>query len=378
MSTIDLYSWAESLSELSLPIQGAILFSILILLLLIYITVHQYNVNRREAKRTRWNFIADHAIRSAIFFDDEEPKDPLTDALSILEADKLKLPGRLMKLMHNPYFRSILAKKIVSAKRNMSGEASENLVRLFRQLQLDQRALEMLNGSLWSRKALAIQQIGGMGLVEFEKNMLKYVDDKHGLIRVEAQNALLRFHGFDGLRFLDTATYPITEWQQIKLLDQLSHLKAENFTGIDFWLKSNNESVVLFALKLVKTYHRYELYQEVISCLKHQSADIRMQAIIVLKKLLSENTAPVLIALYPDETLRNKLAILQTLEVTSTTEDIPFLMNILDDQSNEIKMGACRALVSLGEEGKDALCSHPQADSRPLCQMIAQIKEETR
>lgn len=378
MRTIDIYSWVDTLSELSLPVQGAILFAFLIFFLLSYILIYQYKVNRRAANNARWIFIADHAIRSAIFFEGDESKDPLMDALNTLEAQKFKLPGRLLKLMRNAHFRWILTKKIVSARRNMSGEASENLIRLFRQLDLDQRTLEMLNRSSWHRKASAIQQIGGMGLVEYEKYILKYVNNKHGLLRVEAQNALLRFHGFEGLRFLDSVTYPITEWQQIKLLDQLSNLKAENFTGIDFWLKSTNESVVLFALKLVKTYHRYELYQEVLDCLKHPSEDVRMQTIIVLKKLLNEDTAPALIALFPNETLRNKLAILQTLEATGTEMDIPFMLNILDDQSNEIKMAACRTLVSLGDEGRHALNSYPLANSWPLSQMIAQIKEEMR
>lgn len=321
-------------------------------------------------------FIIDHIIRDAIFFEETEDKDAVSGALDIIETEKPTIPERLKRLLPDRHFRLILTGKLVKAKRNMSGAASENLTQLFRQLKLDKRALTLLDASSWYMQASAIQQLSIMELSEYKEKVFEYINHKRALIRIEAQNAVLKFYGFEGLRFLDQVSYPITEWQQIKLLDELSHLPPENFTGIDIWLNSGNVSVVIFALKLVRIYQKFEAYDQVLGCLKHANPEVRRQAIHVLQDLPNDRTASVLITIYPDETPINRIAILRVLESVSTGSDIFFLLGLLDDTSNEIKASSARTLASLGDDGMEALQLHHHADQYPLNQIIAQIKEE--
>lgn len=376
MSSIYINSLINFPEGLPFPVLAAIFWGFLILLLCSFILIRQNTLRRREAKLSRWTFIIDHIIRDAIFFEGTEDKDPVSDALHIIEANKPNISERLKRLLPDRHFRLILTGKLVSAKRNMSGTASENLTQLFRQLKLDKRALMMLDDSSWYMQASAIQQLSTMELSEYKEKVFEYINHKRALVRIEAQNAVLKFYGFEGLRFLDQISYPITEWQQIKLLDELSHLPHENFTGFDIWLNSGNVSVVIFALKLVRIYQRFEPYDQVLGCLKHANPEVRRQAIHVLQDLPNDQTASVLIAIFPNETARNRIAILRVLESVSTGSDISFLLGLLDDSSNEIKVSSARTLASLGNDGMEALQLHRLADEYPLNQIIAQIREE--
>ncbi len=376
MSSLYINSLIDFLEGLPFPVLAAIFFGSLILLLCSFILIRQNTLRRREAKLSRWTFIIDHIIRDAIFFEGINDKDPVSNANHIIEANKPNISERLKRLLPDRHFRLILTAKLVRAKRNMSGVASENLTQLFRQLKLDKRALMMLDDSSWYMQASAIQQLSTMELSEYKEKIFEYINHKRALVRIEAQNAVLKFYGFEGLRFLDQVSYPITEWQQIKLLDELSHLPPENFTGFDIWLNSENVSVVIFALKLVRIYQKFEPYDQVLECLKHANPEVRRQAIHVLQDLPNDQTASVLISIFPDETARNRIAILRVLESVSTGSDISFLLGLLDDSSNEIKVSSARTLASLGNDGMEALQLHRLADEYPLNQIIAQIREE--
>lgn len=377
MNNLNLNNFLDFLSGFSFFGLIIFFFLLLILVLCIYILIYLYIKNRREANYERWKFISDTLIRSAIFFEEEILK-PGNTLLKILETDLLPLPGRLKKLLPDPHFRKLLSSELLSAKQNMSGTAALNLKNLFKQLKLDQDALKMLDSRSWYIKASGIQQLGIMGMNDHQDKILKYTNDKRGLIRVEAQNAIVKFSGFDGLWFLDYATYPISEWQQIKLLEELSQLPNENFTGIDKWLKSSNDTVVIFALKLAKNYHRFELYDEVINCLKHVNPEVRRQAIYTAREIYTIETANHLIEVYNNEVERNKIVIVKVLADISTNMQIPFLLEILEEEKNELKIAASYSLASISLNGMEALQSHRKAGEYPLDQIIKQIKSEKK
>ena len=313
MRLSDLNIQFDFLSGLTLPLIAGILFSCLIALLFLYILIYQGVLRARKKKLDRWNALADSVIYKVIFHEDDNPdSDQTSELLDIISRTDIRIPKGLTLHLSNKSFRKILIQKLIAVKLNMSGAASANLTRLFRQFKFDRQILKMLNSSSWYKMASAIQQIGIMELDEYKQRLFEFVDHERGLIRVEAQNAILKFYGFEGLRFLDKATYPITEWQQIKLLDQLASLHTENFTGIDIWLESKNDTIVLFALKLVKNYHRFELYDQIVACLRHKNPMVRQQAIIVLKELPSEQSAAILIDIYFSETANNQLILLPT------------------------------------------------------------------
>lgn len=362
---------ADFLSGISFFELTAGIFWTFILFLCLYIFNYLYKSNLREAKFGRWKFISDTLIRNAIFLEEDE------DLISG-EAEGLHIPGRLKKLLPNPDFRKIITVELLAAKQNMSGTASTNLKKLFSQLKLDDQALMMLNSNSWHIKAAGIQQLGIMDMHDHSEKIAQLVNHKRRLIRVEAQNTLIKFFGFEGLRFLDEAAYPISEWQQIRILKELSQMPSENFTGIDKWLKSANDSVIIFALKLAKVYYRFELYQEVVDCLRHRNPDVRYQAILACAGLQTENTADLLIDCFLAETERNKITIIHILGDAGSPSEFAFLLSLLENEPNKLIIAAAHSLASLGDEGMNALRSHRKSHNYPLLHIIRQIESEKR
>ena len=206
----------------------------------------------------------------------------------------------------------------------------------------------------------------------------KLTNHKNELVRMEAQSAVINFSGFEGLRFLDIISYPLLPWQQLKLLDQLSKIPAESFTGIENWLGSGNDSVVMFALRLVMIYHRFELHDTVAKCLNHPAPAIRKCTVETLMHIYTEDTAALILNNYDTEDKAYRLAVLDALREMGTPENlVSFLIKEFGKEDNEIKMAAARALLEAENgEGARALESYPNGPYYPWNEIIQQLKAE--
>ncbi len=329
-----------------------------------YILVYLHFENKKEAKYARWRLLSSSLITQSIFFEPEK------------DAETFKVPQRINKLLSNPYFRKFLTNEILSSSENITGISGNNLKTLYLELGLDSYALKLLNSKPWHKIASGIKEIGMMELDAHKNKIEHFTNHKRGLIRLEAQNTILKFNNFLGLDFLDTVLYPITEWQQIKLLEHLAKLPPEDFTGIEKWLASKNDTVVIFALKLCRNYHRFEIHDEVANCLQHSNPQIRGQTILTLKEIPTEHTASKLIAIYTDETKKNKLLIINALKEIGSTDEIAFLTVLLDDEDIDIKAKVADTLASILPNGFKVLCSHSSAESYPLNEIISSLKSQ--
>jgi hypothetical protein len=173
-------------------------------------------------------------------------------------------------------------------------------------------------------------------------------------------------------------SYPITEWQQIRLLHELSQTPAENFSGIENWLSSENKTVLAFALKLARIYHRFEIYHAITACLEDADPNVRLQAINTLGELYGDDTSALLIGRYLQEDTKNQIAIIKVLSNIGTEYDIPFFIARLDTDIPELMLMVVRALANVGPKGLEGLLQYPRASEYPLNQMIIQVKSEVK
>ncbi len=334
-------------------------------LLIGYMLVYLKIVKNRRGKYKKWKNIADLLVRDAIFSESDDE-----------ESLHFPINHRTEVLLNDARFRKILTKELLIAKKNMSGTAGVFLQKLYLQLKLDQYALINLTSNKWHIKAKAIQDLGIMGLKEYLSKIYRHTNNKNELIRMEAQIAVIKLTGFEGLRFLDVVSYQITDWQQIKLLNELSYLPAHNFNGIENWLVSQNESVIIFALKLVKNFHRFELYSQVQACLDHASANVRNQAIMALEKIYTEETSKMLLNDYLSEVPKNQVAIVKAVQQIGTEDDIAQLISFLANEQPEQKRAIVRAIAAISESGIPQLRLLPEANEVPLSLIIRQIEGE--
>jgi len=348
-------------------IQNIILAGIILLILglLVYMLSYMYFKSVYDKKFDKWSLISDLLIRKAIFYDDDEIEDHTL----------IPVTARAEKLMRDKHFRKLLVNEITSAKKNISGISADNLKHLYVQLGLEKYALNNLTSSRWYIKAKAVQELTIMDMNEFVDQIYSYTDDKNDLVRMEAQSALVQFKGFDGLRFLDTITSPISNWQQIKLLQQLSHLPPSDI-DMGLWFKSANSSVIVLALKLARNYHRFELHDDIISCLDHSDSWVRIEAIQCLNEIYTDETSDHLISRFLNETIKNQLAMIKVMQTIGTDKDVLFLLDLLTFENDEIKIHAARALVQSSKNGMISLEEYSKEVEYPINEIIMHIKGE--
>jgi len=342
----------------------AIIFFVFIMAVLLVFSISALAAkNETDLQKKRWLNKINSLITAAIFFEGEE-------------RDPIPVPPKLRKLLKKQAFRNFFCSQLVLSAKSISGISNNNLIKLYEQLSLMADSQKRLKSFSWHIKAKAIQELAMMNQKPEADELSRLTNHKNAYIRMEAQTATVKFDGFEGLRFLDNATYPISEWQQINLLHELSHTPAENFQGIDKWLASPNDSVVLFTLKLVSTYHIFGFHPEVLKCLHHPNNAVATEAIKCLQEIYTDTTSAELIDFYKQSQFKaQKLAVLKALKVIEGEEYILFLLDVLNDDDNQIKLAAARALA-VNPIGMNELKSFSKSDRYPWNEMIYQIQHE--
>jgi len=340
-----------------------LIFTNLMFCLLIFMLIYMYFRGKREKNQANYKLISDLLVRKAVFYDG-----------LMLPETLIPVTKRVKKLIDNKHFRTRLTDELVLAKKNITGTSAENIKHLYQQLNLEKWALQNLKSRYWHIKAKAIQELSLMELKEYEFELYPFANNKTELVRMEAQVALVQFNGFEGLLFLDDITYSISEWQQIKLLQKLSNLPPL-LISIDKWLKSSNTSVVIFALKLVRSYHRFELHDAVLQCLDHPDPHVRLQAIMCFSEIYTDETSIHLISRFWRESLKHQLAIIKALQNIGSENDNPFLLTLLHNDNYEMKLFAARAIAHSGKKGLASLNDYGTYDNK-LNDIIIQVKGE--
>jgi hypothetical protein len=192
---------------------------------------------------------------------------------------------------------------------------------------------------------------------------------------MEAQAAMVQFNGFDGLNFLDAITYPISNWQQIKLLQLLSQQPPSNI-DISRWFSSANSSVVIFALKLARNYHRFELHDAIVTCLDNENSQVRLEAIHCLNEIYNDETSNHFITRFLREDIKHQLAMTKVMQTVGSEKDQLFLLDLLAHDNDELKLHAARALANTSSEGLGSLEEYSKKSDQAISQILMHIKGE--
>src|SRR6478736_1993029 len=171
--------------------------------------------------------------------------------------ESAEVSKKIHKIVNNNTARQFVIDELIRGKKNFSGEVAEKIVALYMDLNLKEYSLKKLsNKNRWHVRARGIQELYMMDQKDTLVKIYRNTNSKSDMVRTEAQMGVIHLTGFKGLRFLDMISYPLTEWQQVKLLQQLRfYPEKEDISGqIPNWLLSENSSVVVFALKLANEY----------------------------------------------------------------------------------------------------------------------------
>lgn len=322
-------------------------------------------------------------IKKQRFFYTKRIRDLVENWISqVIMEDELaseEISRRIRRILNNTTARQFMIDELILCKKNFSGSVSEKVVQLYEQLGLKAFSLKKLKSRKWYVKTKGIQELYLMEQQSVLRTIYKNTNSNNEFVRMEAQTGVINLTGFPGLRFLDVISYPLTEWQQLKLLEQLRlhRDKADLAEKIPGWIRSSNSSVVVFALKLADEYQVFAARNEVIACIMHPDRSVRSQAIRSAIRLADEETALILLGHFTEVPFQDQLIILDALRFFATEDEKDFLLDLLDHPNDTIKLKAAVALAKTSNDGLQILENKAIVSPEPFERICMHVKSTT-
>jgi hypothetical protein len=284
---------------------------------------------------------------------------------------------QLLRLIGQDVFaRRVLITELLKTVKNMSGSAADNVCWFYTQAGLEKDSLLRLQNGAWHIKARAIQELSGLRQHKHIPKIYRYTNNANELVRSEARTAVVKLTGFEGLRFLDIISYPLTEWEQLCLLHELSLHGNRSFAKLGDWLQSANYSVVEFALRLVEVYSLHHFFSNVTACLKHPSKAVRKKVIAALQQIFDAAAADALMEIFPEETTDVQLLILQLFKEYGTEKEQFFLLQQVVHPVQDIRVAAAKAFYYTQPDAERLLKQQVDATVYPWTVLLPQLKQE--
>jgi len=340
----------------------AAIFASVTVVMVLMIYIYLYRKKQRYFVKKRISEILDEWISEAL--------------LQETEMEHTHVTPELLDYFTEERNRQYATDQLISVKKNITGMAARNIVRLYEQLELQNDSKKKFYDNAWHIKAKGIFELYMMNQRDMQEEIAAYTNDKDAFVRTEAQTATMAFAGFGGLKFLNTLTYPFSSWEQVKILEQLQPLDPEDMPDLPLWLQSGNDYVVMFALKLAEIYYQLHAHEYILPCLSHNNERVRRQAIITIARIANEYTAALLVSRYAGETDANKRVILQQLMRIGGNEQLTFLQQELKNVDDLLKLEAARALAKCCDDGMAELQALATAQPLPYAAIYHHVKSE--
>lgn len=333
----------------------------LVLMLALIVLIYNIIEYNRSVRRAGWSEVINKKISDVIVYaDDEIPEDIYFKALSV-----------------NTSFRNLFLEKLVDSEKKFSGVAKNKITELFREYDLRKEAMKKLNQKKAYLIARGIRELTVMDVQDAIPKVEQYLSHPSPQVYQEAQFAMVRFKGFEGLHFLDDFPTRISEWQQLRFLLSISSLPADSEDAISKWLESTNDSVVIFTLKLIKKFQLLNFYPKLIGLLNISSVEVRVKAVQTLMSLENPETVQYLSGIYYDQPDEVRIEILRVMKISKDQCCIDLLKKELSgDAHSGIKVNAAQALYELGHGDYLSELAEKEEDSEELVQIIKYALQE--
>ena len=265
-------------------------------------------------------------ISEFLFFEEDATKDEKSNYVNL----KIEIRELIKEHLH----RKVLTEILLDLRKDVSGETQQRLFRLYEDLGLHQDAFLKLKSWRWHIVSKGIYELTQMQVAESYGFIKKFINDKRGTIRKQAEIAIVSLKPEGLSYFLDTTEYRISEWQQLKLLDIIRNQDDFQPPRFKAWLVSSNKHVVLFALRLIKYYNQNDAFTSITELVKHRNEHIKKEAIGCLKEFHVVEALPTMKTVFWKSSVDIKIAILDAMSELGTKEDLDFLRSIDSKESN--------------------------------------------
>ena len=267
-------------------------------------------------------------ISKFLFFTEEDPLE--------FRREYVQLKIAIRDLLRDKLTRTVLSEILQDLKKDVSGSARKELLNLYNDLGLQEDALQNLKSRHWEVLSRAILELTEMEVQGAYGLIKRHINHRSSIVRKQAQIATVSLKSEGINYFLDTNRYPISEWQQLKLLDVIRHMEGFEVPKFKNWLTSKNNYVVLFALRLIKYYKQNDAQKAIIRLINHRNQLIKIEAIQCIREFFIQDAKETLKKAFSKGNEEVKLLTLDTLGLIGDEEDIEFLQNIANKSITHI------------------------------------------
>jgi len=265
--------------------------------------------------------------------------------------DHVQLKLEIRELLKDDFNRRVLVEILLDLQKDISGDARKRLFSLYKDLGLHLDAFEKLKSWRWEIISQGIMELTKLQVEESYGFIKKFINHRRGVIRKQAQMATVSLKHEGIVYFLDTCKYRISEWQQLKLLDEIRNLEDFQPPRFKAWLTAKNKDVVLFSLRLIKYYKQNDANSSLVELVKHKNDQIKTEAINCIKEFLVFEAIDTLKAVFWKCSPNIRLVLLDTVASLGEEKEVPFLKMVESKESNfMVKSKAISAINTISPE----------------------------
>jgi len=326
-------------------------FILIVITLIVIFCNRVRKVRKKEAIAKAENIIFEELSEHLLTYDTvtDIPEEEMNE--TVCKLNKLKNQDKV--------FRRTMVHLMVYFQMNMRGTVANIISSAYSRLKLREFTLGKLRSYFWFKKTQGLAEVQGMRDGHSLPEVQNLIDDSNQDVRVAAYNVLLKLKADNCFDFMVDEQGELSEWHQIMLEDAVVKTPGLEIPNFKIYLTTECKGIILLCIKLIVHYRQYNAVPKMLSMLDHEQEDVRNQIIEALGKLNSDSYEERLIERYPEETIKNKSAILIALGQSGSTLSGDFIMKkFLGAKNFDILENAAAAIISHPGRLKDSLTAN--------------------
>lgn len=191
---------------------------------------------------------------------------------------------RYKNLERTPLLKGTFTRSIISLHRNYIGEQRALLEQFFELSGLTSFSYKKLNSGQWDKIVEGIRVLSVLNIQASFDTIRKLLDHPNPNVKKEAFIGLIALKGIP--REIPLPEIVIDDWTQSCILYQLKIKSFQSFEGLDLFLQSENDSLIVLGARITEFFQLHDNYQSIVDMkpglsAKHQESFRTIQQRII-------------------------------------------------------------------------------------------------
>lgn len=166
------------------------------------------------------------------------------------------------KLDKTPLLKRTITRSVISLHRNYIGEQRALLEQFFELSQLTAFSTKKLKSGLWVEVVEGIRVLAVLNMQASFETIRTLLDHPNSHVKKEAFIGMIALRGIT--EEIPLPEIVIDDWTQSCVLYQLKIKSFQSFEGLDLFLQSKNDSLVVLGARITESFQLHENYQYIV------------------------------------------------------------------------------------------------------------------